>query len=268
MSFDGRPYRPPNRSFELKLRPWRPDLYAANGSRVNNLDIRKQAARKGREPVDSLSAMTTGQLITLLAKDLRPQMSLSRAVVFAMAMGALVSATAFFVEVGFRADIAEAVRTWRFLLKFVLTGTMALAATSALSSLGCPYGAIARWVWAAAAIVLALLIGAIVIELVTQPTAGWMARLIGHDSRICITVIPFLSAGPLLCFYLVLRAGVPRAPGSAGAVAGVAASGIGATFYAANCTDDSPLFVATWYPLAILGVSATACLAGKLLLRW
>jgi hypothetical protein len=44
--------------------------------------------------------------------------------------------------------------------------------------------------------------------------------------------------------------------------------GIGATFYAANCNDDSPLFVATWYPLAILGVSATAFLAGKLLLRW
>jgi hypothetical protein len=223
---------------------------------------------KGREPVDSPSAMTTGQLITLLTKDLRPQWSFSHALVFVMAMGALISATAFFVEVGFRADIAEAVLTWRFLLKFVLTGTMALAATGALSSLGRPDGTIARWVWVAAAIVPALLIGAIVIELATQPEAGWMARLIGHNSHICITVIPFLSAGPLLCFLLLLRAGAPRSPGCAGAVAGVAASGIGATFYAANCNDDSPLFVATWYPLAILGVSATAFLAGKLLLRW
>jgi hypothetical protein len=74
--------------------------------------------------------------------------------------------------------------------------------------------------------------------------------------------------GPLLCFFVALRAGAPRAPGFAGAIAGVAASGIGATFYAANCTDDSPLFVATWYPLAIFLVSATGCLGGRLLLRW
>jgi hypothetical protein len=212
--------------------------------------------------------MTTGQLINLLAKDLRPEWSFSRAIALAMAMGALISGTTFFVEIGFRADVPEAVHSWRFLLKFALTGTTALAATGALSSLGRPYGAIDRWVWVAAAIVPALLVGAIVIELATQSEARWAARLIGHNSRICLTVIPFLSAGPLLCLYLVLRAGAPRAPGYAGAVAGVAASGIGATFYAANCTDDSPLFVATWYPLAILGVSATACLAGKLLLRW
>jgi hypothetical protein len=113
-----------------------------------------------------------------------------------------------------------------------------------------------------------LLIGAIVVELATEPEAKWIALLVGHNSRICITTIPFLSAGPLLCFLLLLRAGAPRVPGFAGAVAGVAASGIGATFYAANCTDDSPLFVAAWYPLAILGVSATGCAAGKVLLRW
>ena len=54
----------------------------------------------------------------------------------------------------------------------------------------------------------------------------------------------------------------------AGAIAGVAASGIGATFYAANCNDDSPLFVATWYPLAIFMVSAAGSFGGSLLLRW
>jgi hypothetical protein len=73
--------------------------------------------------------MTTSQLINLLAKDLTPQWSLSHALVFATAMGALISAIAFFVEVNFREDIAEAVGTWRFLLKFVL-GTLALGATA------------------------------------------------------------------------------------------------------------------------------------------
>jgi hypothetical protein len=54
----------------------------------------------------------------------------------------------------------------------------------------------------------------------------------------------------------------------AGAVAGLAASGIAATFYASNCTDDSPLFVITWYPIAILIVAAVGYLIGRKLLRW
>ncbi len=57
-------------------------------------------------------------------------------------------------------------------------------------------------------------------------------------------------------------------PGLAGAVAGLAASGIAATFYAANCTDDSALFVITWYPIAILIVTTAGYLIGSKLLRW
>ena len=40
----------------------------------------------------------------------------------------------------------------------------------------------------------------------------------------------------------------------AGAIAGIAASGIAAAFYALDCADDSPLFVCTWYPLATLAI--------------
>jgi hypothetical protein len=211
--------------------------------------------------------MTTGQLINLLAKDLKPEWSFSRIVALAVATGALISGAEFLIEVGFRPNIAQALHSWRFLLKFVLTGTLAVGATGTLSGLGRPSGAVDGSIWVAA-IVPVMLVCAILVELATEPEAKWMARLVGHNSRICLTLIPFLSAGPLLCFLLALGAGAPRAPGFAGAMAGVAASGIGATFYSANCTDDSPLFVATWYPLAILAVSATGCLAGKLLVHW
>ncbi len=54
----------------------------------------------------------------------------------------------------------------------------------------------------------------------------------------------------------------------AGSIAGLAASGIAATFYAANCTDDSALFVITWYPIAALIVTTTGYLVGRKLLRW
>lgn len=211
--------------------------------------------------------MTTGQLIDLLVKDLKPEWPFNRVVLLAMGMGVLIALFAFLIGVGFRADIAEAMHSWRFLLKFVLTGTLAVSMTGMLSNLGRPNGAIEGWGWGAATAPV-MLVCAIAIELVTEPEAKWLARLVGHNSRTCLTVIPLLSVGPLLCFFAALRTGAPRAPGFAGAVAGVAASGIGATFYTANCTDDSPLFVATWYPLAILLVSAIGCFGGRLLLRW
>ena len=211
--------------------------------------------------------MTTGQLIDLLIKDLKPEWSFNRIILLAIGMGTLISASAFLVAVGFRADIAGAIHSWRFLSKFVLTGTLAVSTTGMLSNLGRPNGAPERWGWGAA-VASAMLVCAIAVELMPQPEAKWLVRLVGHNTRICLTVIPLLSVGPLLCFFAALHTGAPRAPGFAGAIAGVAASGIGATFYAANCTDDSPLFVATWYPLAILVVSTIGCFGGKLLLRW
>jgi len=60
----------------------------------------------------------------------------------------------------------------------------------------------------------------------------------------------------------------PNSDLPAGAVAGLAASGIAATFYAANCTDDSALLVITWYPIATLIITAAGYLIGRKLLRW
>ena len=52
-------------------------------------------------------------------------------------------------------------------------------------------------------------------------------------------------------------------PALSGALAGASAAGIAATFYASNCTDDSPLFVATWYPSATLIVVSVGAVAGR-----
>lgn len=100
------------------------------------------------------------------------------------------------------------------------------------------------------------------------PARSWMDHLVGHNARFCLTFIPLFSIGPLICIFGALRRGAPTSPRLTGAVAGLAASGIGATFYAANCNDDSPLFVATWYPLAAAIVALIAFFAGGKLLRW
>ena len=74
----------------------------------------------------------------------------NRAVLPAMGMGILIWASAFLIGVGFRADIVEATHSLRFLLKFVLTVTLAVSATSMLSNLARPHGAIEGWGWVAA----------------------------------------------------------------------------------------------------------------------
>ena len=53
-----------------------------------------------------------------------------------------------------------------------------------------------------------------------------------------------------------LRHGAATRPALAGAAAGLMSAALAAVLYAAHCFDDSPLFVITWYSLAIGAVTA------------
>jgi hypothetical protein len=211
--------------------------------------------------------VNTDDLINLLAKDSRRPWGLRSLLAGAVAGGIIIAAILFFAGIGFRADIAEAVTSDRFLFKFVVTISLALTAIWVTLSVGRPGGSLANR-GLALAIAPALLAGAAVVELVVLPESQWMPSLVGHNARFCLTLIPLLAIGPLACLLAALRAGAPSSPGLAGAVAGLAASGIAATFYAANCTDDSALFVITWYPIATLIVTTAGYLIGRKLLRW
>jgi hypothetical protein len=118
------------------------------------------------------------------------------------------------------------------------------------------------------AIVPALLAAAILIELLLVPENLWSQKMVGSNAVFCLKSIPFLSAAPLAGVLLALRQGAPENPGLAGAAAGLFAGAIGAACYATHCPDDSPLFVAAWYSLAIGFVVAAGALVGRRLLRW
>jgi Negative regulator of sigma F len=90
--------------------------------------------------------------------------------------------------------------------------------------------------------------------------------MFGSNAVFCLKSIPFLSAAPLAGVLLALRQGAPENPGLAGAAAGLFAGAIGAACYATHCPDDSPLFVAAWYSLAIGFVVAAGALVGRRLL--
>jgi hypothetical protein len=74
---------------------------------------------------------------------------------------------------------------------------------------------------------------------------------------------------PLLAAALFgLRHGAPARPAVTGAIAGLLSAGMAATLYASHCSDDSPLFVATWYSIATAVVAAIGALAGSRVLRF
>ena len=210
--------------------------------------------------------MKTDDLIELLVKDMAPRRFRSVLAV-AVAGGIVIAGILFFVGIGLRPDISEAVKSNRFLFKFIVTLSLAVTAIWVTLSVGRPDGSLAHR-GLALSIAPALLACAAAVELLVLPRSQWMPLLVGQNARFCLTLIPLLSIGPLACLLAALRQGAPSSPGLAGAVAGLAASGIAATFYAANCTDDSALFVMTWYPIATLIVTTAGYLVGRKLLRW
>ena len=212
--------------------------------------------------------MKTEDFITTLAADAKAlEGPLGRALALAFGAGALVSLAWFLALIGPRPDFMEAMHTMRFDLKFVDALCWATPAFLLCLSLARPQagpGVLLAWLIAP----LCLLAAGAAVELSLTPHALWATRLIGTNWRHCLTLIPLLSIAPLGALIAALRAGAPRYPALTGALAGAAAAGVSAIIYATNCTDDSPLFVASWYPLATLIVAAAGALAGRRWLRW
>ena len=212
--------------------------------------------------------MNTNDLINALAlDDHRPVMPFSAIWLAALGLAILVAIIVFFATLGLRPDFVEAARTPRFLFKFVVTISLAATAFGPALALSRPDG---TWRKALPYMTIApiLIVIAVLVELFVLPPDIWSARMIGKNSMVCLTYIPLIGLGPLAIFQLVLRHGAPTRPTLAGAVCGIFAGAIAATLYAAQCTDDSPLFVATWYTIAIAGLAVLGAASANLIARW
>jgi hypothetical protein len=212
--------------------------------------------------------MRTDDLIKALDADASSKaMPLRSAWWVAAGAAVVIAAVVFWLTIGPRHDIATAMHTMRFLAKFVFTIALAISAfvfIRRLSTPGASTGRAAAWMIAAPLLVVV----AVILELFTVPQAEWGTRLVGSNMMICMAFIPLIGIGPLAIFLWMLRYGAPTRPVLAGAVAGLLAGGLSATFYAAHCFDDSPLFVATWYTIAIIILAALGGLGGRLFVRW
>ena len=212
--------------------------------------------------------MKTSEFIAALTADPIPEpIRLGRRVAVALVIGFLGSLVIYALLMGPRPDIAHAARTMRFNLKFVDAFAFALPTLLLTLRLARPDAkprTIALWLLAP----LILLAAGVVVELIVVPSNEWMSRLVGHHSMFCMRMIPLLAAPILAALIVALRAGAPLHPGLTGALAGASSAGVAALLYASHCPDDSPLFVATWYPLATLICTGVGALAGRRLLAW
>jgi hypothetical protein len=212
--------------------------------------------------------MRTDDLVhAMVADHTAAQSSFGRQFALAISIGFAVSTVLFWVTLGLRPDIAAAALTLRFNLKIVETLLLAATAVALVFRLAQPGAStgLQKVVLAAAP---ALLTVAVISELLVVPASQWHAKLVGDNSLVCLIAIPLLSLPLLAALLLALRHGAPMQHGLAGAMAGLVAGGLAAALYAMQCTDDSPLFVATWYSIAIGVVTVFGAVLGRRLLRW
>ena len=212
--------------------------------------------------------METDQLIRTLAADNAHR---AQPVAFVLALALLsaapVSIAIFFAGLGVRPDVMTAMHNPFFDLKFAVTLALAIPAIAISLHLSRPEAMLRGWAWLLL-IPAGLLVAGISGEMMMPQRLPMMTRLVGSNWRTCLTAIPLMSL-PLLAAALIgLRRGAPARPAIAGAIAGLASAGLAATLYASHCTDDSPLFVATWYTISTALVTAIGALAGSKLLRF
>jgi len=212
--------------------------------------------------------MDTDQLIRTLAADNSYRAPRVGTVLsFALLAAAPISVVIFLALLGVRPDVMTAMHNPFFDLKFAVTLSLAIPALVVGLHLSRPEALLTSWGW-----LLLLPVGLLAVgiggEMMLPQQLPMMSRLVGKNSRVCLGAIPAMAL-PLLAGALVgLRHGAPSRPALAGAIAGMISAGLSATLYASHCTDDSPLFVATWYTLATLFMTAVGAVAGAKLLRY
>ena len=213
--------------------------------------------------------MDTNDLIRTLAADNDThERSVGHLLLAALVLAVPVSTALFLTGLGVRSDVMTAVRNPMFDLKFAVTLALATGAIVISLHLSRPEASLGHWAWLLAVPVGLLGIG-MAGEMTMMPHRAPMSvRMMGSNSRLCLVAIPMLSLPLLAAALIALRRGAPSRPAVTGAFAGLLSAGLAATLYAAHCTDDSPMFVATWYSIAAAIVAAIGALAGSRVLRF
>ncbi len=213
--------------------------------------------------------MNTDALIERLSDNLAPVRpgAVLRALVLGLGAGALVSFALMALWLGVRPDLAGAMSTFAFWMKFFYTLLLALFGLWTLERLARP-GARADLQAMLVLVPLAAIAAIAVLQWTAAPAGTHRHLLMGNSHTVCPWRIVVLSLPVFAGVFVGLRRLAPTRPVLAGATAGLLAGAAGAWIYAFHCTENAAPFVALWYTCGIVLVGAAGAALGRVGLRW
>ncbi len=211
--------------------------------------------------------MTTDDLIARLSGELRPAQPAWWAFRAPIAIGLLLSVVAMLSWLGPRPDLAAAILTRPFWMKFVYTAAFAVFAFWLTERLGRPGTRRAHPLELLGLVVLALFAMA-AFDMMKAAPAARHHMMMGVSSNVCPWRIVTLALPFLAAALWSLRRLAPTNLALTGFAAGLFAGAAGALVYAFHCTESTAPFVAIWYTLGIAVTGLIGALAGRWLLRW
>ncbi len=215
--------------------------------------------------------MKTHELLDLLAKDQLFQKRRSFAL-FALA-GALVLLAYIWINysrtsMGVRLDYFDAVGHFGPFVKQFLPLAMGLSFIPFVRSLYYPEAPLARGRFAMLFLYGVLMAGLFAWAWVTTSEELRVPLLMGSSNLKCLVTIPIFSWVVMGFVFFSLKGGAPQNPLALSVCAALFSSGIATAIYAIGCTEDSPLFFALWYNLAILIATVIGAAIGARWLKW
>jgi len=181
--------------------------------------------------------------------------------------GAAVSFTLMLAWLGIRPDLAVAVATGAYWMKFFYTLLLATAGFWLVERLSRP-GARSRTQMLLEAVPVVAIAVLAVIELMPAAPAARHHLMMGASAEVCPWRIVILALPVLAGVLWSMGKLAPTRLALAGLAAGLAAGALGAFIYAFHCDESAAPFVAVWYTFGIGAVGALGAVAGRFLLRW
>jgi hypothetical protein len=211
----------------------------------------------------------TDELIARLSADL-PKVSpraVARRLAMGLGLGGAASTALMLAWLGPRPDLAQALSTPMFWMKFGYAAATGLILAALLGRLARPAartGLLAGLAGAPFAVVAAMALA----RFAQAPPQAWHDLLMGHTSMICPWRIAAIGLPLLAGAVWAVRGLAPTRLVLAGLVAGGCAGAVGAAVYGFACDETSAPFLAIWYTLGMALVAALGAAAGSRLLRW
>jgi hypothetical protein len=211
----------------------------------------------------------TDDLIQSLSETLAPvpRYAIVVRLVEGIGAGAIVSFLILWAWLGFRPDLANAITTSAYWMKFVYTLALALLAFWATERLARPSSKASRPLAGLAFVVVVLCVLAGMQMMRAEPAAR-MHLLMGHSAMVCPWLIVILSIPIFAGTFWSLQTLAPTRPVFAGTVAGFASGALGAWIYAFRCDETAAPFLLVFFTFWMAVVGIVGALVARRLLRW